>query len=121
VRERLGRPDEVRRGFLRFCADGGYLVGQASDRSGDLGTDDAEPTVMILVRKGRFRLAPGTPARSVGKLRRAGRVAGFRVRARGAKAYGTRRGKVRWVAVYDRRAIRTPAALRAMLRRALVG
>jgi hypothetical protein len=43
------------------------------------------------------------------------------VRVRGTTAYGTRRGKVRWVAVYDRRAIRTPAALRAMLRRALVG
>jgi hypothetical protein len=123
VREKLGRPAEVRRGFLRYCADGAYLVGQASDRSGDLGTDDSEPTVMIVARKGRFRLAPGTPARRVRRLRPAGSVGGTRawMARRRALAYGTRRNKVRWVAVYDRRVMPNRRALRTFLRRALVG
>jgi hypothetical protein len=50
VRAKLGAPRELRRGFLRYCADGGgvYLVGQRKDRSGDLGSNPKAPTVMVL-------------------------------------------------------------------------
>jgi hypothetical protein len=50
VRAKLGAPAAVRRGFLRYCADGGggYLVGQRNDRSGDLGTDPKARTVIVL-------------------------------------------------------------------------
>ncbi|HEX8085039.1 MAG TPA: hypothetical protein VF529_12180 [Solirubrobacteraceae bacterium] len=123
VRAKLGRPFEVRRGFLRYCENGAYLVGQRSDRSGDLGGDDAEPTVMIVARAGRFRYGPGTPAKPIRRLRKAGSVAATRVwhAKRRPLVFGTRAGRVRWVAVYDRRAIRSRRALRGMLRRALVG
>lgn len=123
VRAKLGPPAEVRRGFLRYCADGAYLVGQRADRSGDLGSDDAEPTIMIVARRGTFRHGPGSRARPIRRLRTLGSVAGTRVwhARRRPLVYGTRMGKVRWVAVYDRRAIRRRAALRGMLRRALTG
>ncbi|HEX2087373.1 MAG TPA: hypothetical protein VHF89_16945, partial [Solirubrobacteraceae bacterium] len=123
VRAKLGRPAEVRRGFLRYCGDGAYLVGQRNDRSGDLGSDDAEPTVMIVARQGRFRYGPGSRARPIRRLRRTGSVAGARVWHAGRRAlvFGTRAGTVRWVAVYDRRAVRSRRALRGLLRRALTG
>jgi hypothetical protein len=123
VRAKVGPPAEVRRGFLRYCDDGAYLVGQRPDRSGDLGAADAEPTVMIVARRGSFRFGPGTSARPIRRLRRAGSVAGARVwhGRRRALVFGTRGGRVRWVAVYDRRALRTRRALRGMLRRALTG
>jgi hypothetical protein len=123
VRAKLGSPAEIRRGFLRYCADGAYLVGQRTDRSGDLGADDAEPTVMIVARQGRFRFGPGTPARRIRHLRRGGSVAGTRVwlARRRPLSFGTRAGRVRWVAVHDPRVLPTRRALREMLRRALVG
>ena len=123
VREKLGRPAEIHRGFLRYCANGAYLVGQRSDRSGDLGTDDTEPTVMIVARRGRFRFAPGTPARSLRRLRPAGTVARTKVwmSRRRPLAYGTRGGKVRWAAVYDPKVMRNRRTVRAFLARALIG
>lgn len=123
VRAKLGPPAAVRRGFLRYCADGAYLVGQRTDRSGDLGAGDAEPAVMIVARRGRFRHGPGTAAKPIRRLRPAGTVAGTRVwlGRRRAVAFGTRRGRVRWAAVYDRRALRSRRAVRELLRRALVG
>jgi hypothetical protein len=50
VRAALGEPAGVRRGFLRYCADGGgtFLVGQANDRSGDLGRNPQARTVIVL-------------------------------------------------------------------------
>jgi hypothetical protein len=50
VRAKLGDPRELRRGFLRYCADGGgqLLVGQRNDRSGDLGSDPKARTVIVL-------------------------------------------------------------------------
>jgi hypothetical protein len=87
VRAKLGAPAEVRRGFLRYCADGGgvYLVGQRKDRSGDLGSDPKAPTVMVLST---------SPA----------------LRAR-AKRRHVLRGR-RWVAVTRLRGKRLRAALR---------
>ena len=87
VRARLGAPGEVRRGFLRYCADGGgvYLVGQANDRSGELGSDPKARTVIIV-----------TTARTL------------RQRARGRRVV---RGR-HWVAVTRLRGKRLRAALR---------
>ena len=123
VRAEIGPPAEVRRGFLRYCETGSYLVGQRRDRSGDLGRADDEPTVMVVSRRGSFRRGPGTRAKPIRRLRPLGSIA--RTRAwhgrRRPVVFGTRRGRVRWVAVYDRRAIRGRRALREMLRRALVG
>jgi hypothetical protein len=123
VRAKLGPPAEIRRGFLRYCDDGAYLVGQRSDRSGDLGGDEAEPAVMIVARRGTFRFGPGTRAKPIRRLRKAGSVAGTRVwtAKRRPLLFGTRAGKVRWVAVYDRRALRSRRTVRELLRRALVG
>ena len=126
VRDVLGSPDELRRGFLRYCAGGGFLVGQRSDRSGDLGTDDDERTVMLVATRGRFRVAgrygPGT--RAPRRWRTVARHGATRVvaRRRGSPVVlGTRRGRVRFVAVLDRRAIRTRRGLELYLRRALTG
>jgi hypothetical protein len=63
VRAKLGAPREVRRGVLRYCADGGgvLLVGQPNDRSGDLGSDPKARTVLVLstakalIRRARHR------------------------------------------------------------------
>jgi hypothetical protein len=125
VRSVLGAPDEIRRGFLRYCAGGGFLVGQRSDRSGDLGSDDEERTVMLVATRGRFRAGrygPGT--RAPKRWRTVARVGGTRVLARSSRSpilLGVRRGRVRFVAVADRRAIRTRRGLEAYLRRALAG
>jgi hypothetical protein len=50
VRARLGAPRELRRGFLRYCADGGgmLLVGQRGDRSGELGERPGARTVIVV-------------------------------------------------------------------------
>jgi hypothetical protein len=92
VRARLGAPRAVRRGFLRYCADGGgkLLVGQRGDRSGELGQRPAAKTVIVIAT-----------ARAV--------------RSRAPRR--TRRGvlvgpKRRWVAVTRLRAGRLRAALR---------
>ena len=94
-----------------------------SDRSGDLGDrrrgadgDDPRPQGPLPPRPGH----PGAErAQAAGAPARVARAGGSACAAPPRTA--RRRGKVRWVAVYDRRAIRTPAALRAMLRRALIG
>ena len=123
VREKLGSPAEIRRGFLRYCDRGEYLVGQRTDRSGDLGTSDGEPTVMIVARQGSFRRGPGTPARRLRRLRPAGTVAKSRVwmARRRPLVFGTRAGKVRWVAVYDPQVMPNRRTVRTFLRRALIG
>ena len=124
VRDVLGSPDELRRGFLRYCAGGGFLVGQRSDRSGDLGADDEQPTVMLVATRGRFRYArrygPGT--RAPRRWRTLGRIGATRVVARRRTSpvmLGVRRGRVRFVVVADRRVIRTRQGIETYLRRGL--
>jgi hypothetical protein len=131
VRDVLGPPAEVRRGFLRHCAAGQFLAGNRTDRSGDLGAGGDEPTVMIVARQGAFRLhgtGPGSSERTLRRnfarrLQRMGVVAGTRVHRvrRRPVAFGTRRGQVRWIAVFDTRVIRTREGLEIYLRRALSG
>jgi hypothetical protein len=68
VRAALGAPGAVRRGYLRYCADGGgaLLIGQPGDRSGTLGSDPKART-MIVVSTARavLRRAPRHGRRGV--------------------------------------------------------
>jgi hypothetical protein len=81
VRSKLGDPREVRRGFLRYCADGGgkLLVGQRNDRSGDLGSDPKARTVIVvttaraLIRRAPRRALRGPHRRWVAVTRLRGR------------------------------------------------
>ncbi len=126
VRELLGRPAAVRRGFLRFCADQAFRVGFRNDRSGDLGTASNAPAVMVWSRDRSFRrkgAGVGTSRRTLAArhrhLRRTGRAAGLRwVVVRRSVLFGLRGGRVRAVAVADRSRIRTRRGLRTFLRRA---
>jgi hypothetical protein len=65
------------------------------------------------------RVGPGAPSRRLGRAfphrRRIGRRL-YRASPRSRRLFGTRRGKVRFVAVADRRLLRRPKALRRYLR-----
>ena len=118
----------MRRGFLRWCYQGGssLRVGQASDRSGDLGAGDTDPTVVLLTepRLPRPRRRPGSSLRA---LRRAFRGARRRYTVNGKvggrtsppAAAGWRssaRGRVVYLAAWDRGRVRCLSALRALLK-----
>jgi hypothetical protein len=111
LRAALGAPRVVRRGFLRWCADGGgtLLVGQPHDRSGELGSDPEAPAVLVASTAPAL-LAAAPPRRRAKPVLRAGRTRV--VRLRGGALAGVRRGQVRFVA-----AQRLPS--RKALRRAL--
>jgi hypothetical protein len=128
VREVLGAPLSIRRGFLRYCVVGGarYLVGEPSQRSGD-SADDAQPATMLWTETLAYRLrgvGVGTRERT---LRRRLPRAVVRLRIGSTRVYATSRranqllgvwhGRVRYLAVYDRRQIATARALRAYLLR----
>src|SRR3954467_15056516 len=77
VRRALGPPTLIKRGFLRYCLEGGgrYVVGQLGDRSGDLGSSSTEPVAMVLstsraFRYGRVRPGSRLPRRVRGLRRR---------------------------------------------------
>ena len=118
VRELLGPPAEIRRGFLRYCDGGSLLVGQRGDRSGDLGASDDEATVMVVATARGIVGRPRVKGR-----RRVGRLGAITLRARRGSnvVYGIRRGRPVLVAVYDRRVIRRRAGLETYLRRAIAG
>ncbi len=131
IRARYGAPNTVKRGFLGYCAAGGgrILVGVPGDRSSTLGAGRG-PAVVLLTTSPRFRLAAGRRALAVGNrtrwlqrvfpgartLTRIGRttVVGLR---RGIVA-GCSGGRVRYIAVYDIRVLRTARAVRSYLSRA---
>jgi hypothetical protein len=123
VRAALGAPAEIRRGVLRWCEGGSFLVVQRSDRSGDLGSDPEAATIMVVATRGRFRwggAGPGT--RAPRRWAHVGRLGTTRLVARSRRSpvvLGVRGGRVRFVAVYDRRAIRTRAGLERVLTRAV--
>jgi hypothetical protein len=133
VRDRLGAPDDVLRGTLRWCAAGRgrYVVAERGDRSGDLGADDDARVVLLLTTDRGFSLhgvRVGSRARA---LRRAfprrrtvahvGRTQVVAVRRRASVLVGLRKGRVRFLAVYDRRALRRPAGVRLLTSRSLAG
>jgi hypothetical protein len=129
VRRALGPPEAVKRGFLRYCVQGGgrFAVGQGEDRSGDFGEGSDERTTMILSTSRRFRLkrvGPGTSKRALRRrLRRArrimrvGRTQVYLARPRSRVLFGVR-GRVTFVAVRDRRAARDRGTVASYLRRA---
>ncbi len=133
VRALLGPPAAVKRGWLHWCvARGGeLLVGQPGDRSGTLGSGGRAPTVIALTTS-RVFTARGTRGRVVAvgarstalrrafpRQRRVLRLGGMTILtlARGVLA-GTSGGRVRYLAVIDRRALRRTRTLASYLRRA---
>jgi len=133
VRTRLGRPDDVVRGTLRWCTASGrrFVVAERGDRSGDFGGDGSAPAVLLLSNDAAFALRgvrPGSRssalARAFRRRRVVARLASTRVVAirRGASVvFGVRHGRVRWVAVYDRRVVRHARGVRMLASRALGG
>lgn len=129
VRERLGPPVRVHRGFLRYCQEGGgkFLVGVAGDRSGDFGAGSDERVLMLLATNSAYRarrVAYGSRASAVRRsfrravrLFRQGRTHVYATARRSGTLIGVRRGRVRFLAVYDRRAVRGRAAVAELLRR----
>lgn len=129
LRRALGPPRRVRRGFLRWCVDGGgrFLAGQRSDRSGDLGEGSGERAVLLLTTSRAFRVhgvGPGSPEPHMHRLPRGrmvtleGKTRVFTPRPGSPVLIGLRQGRVRYVGVRDKRATRTRRALRRYLRRA---
>jgi hypothetical protein len=111
VRVLLGDPVRVVRSVLRFCstAAGKLVVAERRSRA-----------TLILASGAGFRtragIGPGSRVRALRHARLAARLGATRVvRARGV-LFGVRGRSVRFVAVYDRAAYRTPRALAAALR-----
>jgi hypothetical protein len=122
VRRRLGHPRRVHRGFLHFCALGGgsMRVGEREDRSGELGTGSNERAAMLLATAPRLSFEGVRPRghRVWGGAPVALRYGPFNVYERHGVLAGVLRGRVRYLAVYNRSAIRTKRALVSYLRRA---
>jgi hypothetical protein len=132
LRERFGAPAEVHRGTLRWCTTHGtFVAGQRGDRTGDLGDDPDARTVIVLSTDPRFRLhrvGPGSSTRALRRAfpqrRRLGTVRGtsvVRSRPRSPVLIGHRGGRVRFLAVHDRGALRTARGVRLLLDRARSG
>jgi hypothetical protein len=129
ARSLFGAPHLIRRGFLRWCYQDGTSLraGQATDRSGDFGTGDTEPTLVVLATNRAFRTRGVGPGSTTRALRRAFPGARRRFSVNGKAAWtlsrssrlvaGVRRGRVVYLAVIDRTRIRTIAALQAYLHR----
>ena len=131
VRDLMGAPGEVRRGFLRYCLNdhATYLVGQPGDRSGDAGGAGAgdEPTTLVYSDSQAYRYRRVRPGLGTSALRRRWRRPVLRLRMGRVAIYapsrtspviaGLRGGRVRWIAVYNRSAIRSRSALREYLLR----
>lgn len=129
VRARLGEPNLVKRGYLRWCLLGGgsLAVGQIPDRSGSLGKGQ-EQTALVLTSGRAYRaqrVGPGMPRAALRRsfphaVRRAnvGRTVFYAVRRGSPVLVALRGSRVRFLAVYDPRRIRTTRALRTLLGRA---
>jgi len=130
VRAALGAPVRVHRGFLRYCVAGGgkFLVGQRGDRSGERGADPQAPTVFLLTTNSALRtrgIGRGSSSRAVARafpharrLLLLGRTRVVETRRGSGVLLGVRDGRVRFVAVHDRRVVKTTAGLLGYLRRA---
>jgi hypothetical protein len=111
VREQLGDPVRVAGAVLHFCSTGpGKLV--VVERRG---------RASLILASGRgFRtragLGPGASARAVRRARTVARVGAMRVKRMRGVLFGVRGRSVRFVAVVDRAAYRTPRTLAAALR-----
>ena len=113
------RPVRRTRGSWRYCVKGsGGRVRAAFGRRGRVAV------VATTARShGNRRVRPGAPARRLKRaFPRARAVTGsrrlFMARPRGKRLVGVRRGRVRYIAVANRRLLRHPRVLRRVLRRA---
>jgi hypothetical protein len=126
LREALGAPNLIRRGFLRWClqAGGSLRAGNAADRSGDSGQGD-DPTLVALTTSPAYSLRGIHAGSTLRALRRA--FAGERpaFTAANARVWLLRRGlvagvlggKVTYLAVYDAAKVRDRRSLRTLLQR----
>jgi hypothetical protein len=119
VGRRLGPPARTARGVLRYCVKGGGSVLAAFTKKGRVGF--AATTAKSHKRQGIGR---GSTLRALrrkyGKRLRVTVPGVYRVRAKGSQhlLFGTRRGKVTFVAVADSNLVLRRTALRTQLRRA---
>jgi hypothetical protein len=130
VRATIGSPQSVKRGFLGYCVEGGgaLLVGQRTDRSGTFGASGTARTVMLVTTAQGFVLRAGRGhtftvgtrkralLRAFRRAKRLKRTHAYRLRP--GLVAGFRHGRVAYLAVYDRTAIRRPDRLTSYLRRA---
>ncbi len=111
LQAKVGPPQTVKRGFLRYCVahGGALLAGEPGDRSGNLGSDPRARVVMLLTSGRSSPRAHFTPIGHVGPttVLRAGNL-----------IEGVRHGRTVYAGCYSTRAIRSRAALLAYLRRA---
>jgi hypothetical protein len=126
VRQALGPPAKVRAGFLHYCEQGAgkYLVGF----SPAVRLARATGVVMLLTTNAGYQMNGVGRAAEAGVfhgrfpdarfLLRQGRTRVWALGAGSPVIAGLRKGRVRYLAVYDRRAIPTRAQLRRTLRRA---
>jgi hypothetical protein len=135
VRDLLGTPAAVRKGFLHYCQRGAgrYLVGFLSARAAKAGatpgTGSNAPVAMILttnpgyalngIRRGSAASALRARFPNAHSVLRQRRTRVWTVTPGAGLIAGVRMGRVRYLAVYDRRAIRTRGALARILRRAV--
>jgi len=122
VRAELGPPRVVKRGFLRYCVNGGgsLLVGQRGGRSGTFGSGGQAPAVMLATTSHGFlfagRVHVGSRLRHPrGRRLRRGTIV---VRLRRNVLALVSHGHVRKLVVYNPHAIRSWRALAGWLRRA---
>lgn len=125
----LGAPVHLRAGFMHYCLRGGgkFLVGRSSAAGAAPSAAQKAPTVMVLTTNAGYRLrgiARGTGAGAFHRrfpraraLLRQGATRVWSIRPGADVIAGLRRGRVRFLAVYDRRTLRRPSALARMLRR----
>jgi len=134
VRAALGPPASVERGFLHYCVVAGnkFLVGEPGDRSGTLGQSATTRTVVVmttsrgfaLTGRGGTRVVVGAPASALKRafphakrLIRIGLTVAYLATGRDVLV-GIRQGRVRYVAIYDRKSIRNLRSLADYIRRA---
>ena len=127
VRALLGPPHDVRLGFLRYCQAGAgkYLVGALSPSDQPGAGNPA--TVMVLTTNAVYRyggVGRGTSAARVHRrfpharlLLTQGLTHVWATRAGSTVIIGLRLGRVRFVSVYDRRAVRGLRPLSGLLAR----
>ena len=124
----LGSPLRVKKGFLRFCLEGGrkMMVGMNNDRAGTEKDPGDDPALFLLTThekltaRGVGRGATNTALRKAFPKAREWFVLGtthyLKLGPTGLLA-GVKQGKVRNLVVYDARKVRTAGAVKDWLRR----
>ncbi len=124
----MGTPLRVKRGYLRFCLQDGrkFEVGVDGDRSGVEGGPGDDPALFLLTTHEKLRARGVGRGATSGALRKAfpkarkwftlGHTAYLRLGPAGLLA-GVKDGRIRNLAVYDRKAVRGANAVKDWLRR----